>query len=572
MITRPHLTLGRMVALTLIGLMTGSIASMATIGFIEVVGYLNQLLFVDFNQRATLNAAELRWVTIGVLTIGGLVVGLLLRYGAENSNLGPTDVIQAAQLREECPSPVAGACSTLAAILSLGCGAPVGQYGPVVYLGSLVGQITNRLPLPIRDIRNIAIACGVAAAISTAFNAPIAALIFTHEVILRHYSLRMFAAVTVASASGYLIDNTVFDSPTLFLVELSTDIQAPEFLLFAIEGIACGILAVIFMRLLEFFGRTAQRLNIAAPLKPMLAGFILSLVVLQIPEVLGAGQDIFRQTFISDSFSASFLLSILVAKLIVTTLCIGFGFAGGVIFPAMLIGVLFGALFALSVPPLFLAEYSDVAVYAICAMAALMSPIIGAPMTAVLLVFELTRNYEITIAAMITIVFANFVSHHWYGRSLYDRQLLARGVDLSRGREPAYLMRHKVGEYIGQTLPVIEHSQTVDDLNELMAQSKTPCAVITDHEGIYQGQIFQHQLLEIDSNRTLTQIEILPGKSFTEETSIWQAMKVMRNYLGEAIPVIEKDSGRYLGSIPEATIIGAYLDAGDELRREEYEA
>jgi len=113
------------------------------------------------------------------------------------------------------------------------------------------------------------------------------------------------------------------------------------------------------------------------------------------------------------------LTTVLLGKIFVTVLCIGFGFAGGIIFPALLIGVLFGALFAISVPELLLDEYSGLSVYAICGMVAVASPVIGAPMTALLIIFELTRNYEITIAAMVTVVFSNLVAYHWYGRSLF---------------------------------------------------------------------------------------------------------------------------------------------------------
>ena len=140
-------------------------------------------------------------MTIAVLTLGGLAVGLILRYGVDRkAPIGPVETIYAVQLHERLPSPVSGVNSTIASILSLGCGASVGQYGPLVYLGTLVGQIANRWQLGLRDIRSIAIACGVAAAISAAFNAPIAALIFTHEVILRPYSLRRFAAIRLSSA------------------------------------------------------------------------------------------------------------------------------------------------------------------------------------------------------------------------------------------------------------------------------------------------------------------------------------------------------------------------------------
>jgi CIC family chloride channel protein len=315
----------------------GLVAAFATAGFVELVQYLNDQLYISAASRANISGNALAFITIAVLTFGGLIVGLILHYGvAQKSSLGPADTIYAIQLREKLPTPLSGLSSTLAAMLSLGCGASVGQYGPLVYIGTLAGQITNRLPLGLPYLRSITIACGVAAAISTAFNAPIAALIFTHEVILRHYSLRMFAAVTVASACGYFVANVVFDHPPLFLVDIDGSFRAVEFLLFAVEGVACGVLAVALMKALKYSIQLSARLKIHAVLKPMLAGFVTALIALQVPEVLGAGEGVFREVILGNSYSADSLLLILLAKLLVTVICIGFGFAGGVIFPSML--------------------------------------------------------------------------------------------------------------------------------------------------------------------------------------------------------------------------------------------
>jgi len=453
----------------------------------------------------------------------------------------------------------------------LGCGASVGQYGPLVYLGTLVGQIGNRIGFGLKDMRNITIACGVAAAISTAFNAPIAGLIFTHEVILRHYSLRTFTAVTIASACGYLVANVIFDHPPLLLINFAGSFREVEFFLFALEGVACGMLAVLFLNMLKHTLSLSNRINTPLALKPMFAGFILALVAMQIPEVLGTGQAVFNQAIQGEVYSADSLLLILVAKLLVTVLCIGFGFAGGVIFPSLLIGVLFGALFALLVPEMLMDDYSGVSTYAICGMVAVMSPIIGAPMTALLLVFELTRSYEITVAAMLAIVFANLIAHNWYGRSLYDNQLKLRGIDLSLGRERAYLMHHKVAAHVTESLPVIQQSANLGALRLKMNEKSSGSAVILDHDNRYLGQVYQHQLHELDDDATITSIELQQGSTFTEKTSIWEAMEIMRSYFGEAIVVIDSASGAYLGAVPEAVVINAYLDAAQELRREEYE-
>ncbi len=561
-----------MAALAVVGLVVGMVSAFATVGFVEMVAYLNELFFVSASRRDGLDTLQLAAVTIGALTLGGLAVGLILRYGvSEKASLGPVDTIYAVQLQERLPSPVSGVTSTLAAMLALGCGAPVGQYGPLVYLGTLVGQFATRFRIGIRDLRSMAIACGVAAAIATAFNTPIAALVFAHEVILRHQSLRMFTAVTVACASAYLVANVIFQQPPLFLMEISGQFRGIEFLFFAIEGIACGTLAVILMKSLDYTAGLSRRINLPAAAKPMLAGFAVSLVVLQVPEALGIGHGVLRLVSAGGYFSADALLVILVAKLLVTVVCIGFGFAGGVIFPSMLIGVLAGALFAELVPGNILNGYSGLPVYAICGMVALMGPVIGSPMTAVLMVFELTRSYETTIAAMVAIVFANLISHYWYGRSLYDRQLAARGVDLSEGRMRAYLSHRKIIQHATESLPVSAVSTNVGELRQTMTSLDTDSAVITDDKGVYLGIVSQHQLAELDDDTSVGQLEYQRGTLFDEKTSIWDAMEVMRDFIGEAIAVVDSRSGHYLGSVPEAAVINAYLDASHELRREEHE-
>lgn len=562
-----------MLMVALIGLVVGSISSFATIGFVDLVNWLNRLLLISSESRTGVQPGTLTLITILVPTLGGLIVGLILRFGVKTGkSLGPADSIYAVQLREKLPSPISGAFSTLAAILSLGCGASVGQYGPLVYLGSLVGQLASRLKLGIRDVSSTAIACGIAAAISTAFNAPIAGLIFTHEVILRHYSLRIFTAVTVASACGFIVTNVVFEHPPLFLFEFEHMYQASEFFLFALEGLACGLLAVTFMRLLKVSSNFANKMSIPAPCKPMIAGFVLGVIALQIPDILGAGTEILGLASVPGIFSADELATILVAKLLVTVLCIGFGFAGGVIFPALLMGVLFGALFAITVPDLLLSSYSELSVYAICGMVAVASPIIGAPMTALLIIFELTQSYEVTIAAMVTVAFSNLTAYHWYGRSLFDQQLTERGVDLSFGRDRAYLKHQRVVDYMTQILPTFQSSARCKDLIEALSSSLLRTAVVIDAEGKYLGLIYRDQLSDSNSETDISSLEFDQNMVFDETTSLWGAMEAMRDYIGEAIPVVDSVSGRYLGAMPESTVLGSYLDVVHDLRREEHEA
>jgi chloride channel protein, CIC family len=192
-------------------------------------------------------------------------------------------------------------------------------------------------------------------------------------------------------------------------------------------------------------------------------------------------------------------------------------------------------------------------------------------MTALLLVFELTRSYEITIAAMLAIVFANLTAFNWYGRSLYDRQLAARGIDLSMGRERAYLMHHKVVDHVTESLPLVRQDTTLTELSRLMAAGSSASAVVVDTDNRYLGTVSQHQLHDHEDGVLVSSIEFQLGNEFDQHTSIWEAMETMRGYIGEAIAVVNSDSGCYLGTVPQAVVINAYLDAAQELRREEYE-
>jgi len=564
----------RILVLSLLGVGVGTAASLAAIGFVEALHWLNDRLLVSPYARIQYETRPLlvTAATVLVPTAGGLLVGLLVRYGVrERRGLAPPDTIYAVQTRSQPPSLRSGVASTGAALLSLGAGASVGQYGPLVHMGSMLGALASRLELGVRNLQPIALACGVAAAISTAFNAPIAGLVFAHEVILRHYSLRAFAPVTVGSATGYVFANVIFERPALFLVSFDGVAHSYEFVLFAVEGLLSALLAVGFMAAILWASRQARRLPVPQPVKPMGAGLALGLLALAVPEVLGIGQETLRFATIEGAFRVDELALLVVAKLAATVLCVALGFVGGVFSPALLIGILFGALCGSLVPLLVPFEHSHVVVYAICGMMAVTSPVIGAPLTTILIVFELTRNYDLTIAAMVAVVFSNLLAYRLFGRSLFDAQLRALGFDLSLGRDKAILEKRPVADYAVTDAPVLRPQATVDDLLRTLAHADRAEASLVDAAGHYRGTVGLQNVTKADG---ATPLHRLAGKSallFDRTTSIWAAMQALPGYVGEAVPLLDGD-GRFLGVVPEEAVIRAYLDATNDLRLEENEA
>ena len=561
----------RIIVLTLLALSLGSIASLAAIAFIEAVDWMNDVLLISPRARIQLhNPLLLTAATLFVPAIGGLIVGFLLhKLSLEKRPLGPPDAIKAVQLRIPLPDARSGFVSTLASIVSIGSGASVGQYGPMVYMGAIAGNLVSRLKLHIPNIQTIAIACGVAAAISTAFNAPIAGLVFAHEVILRHYSLQAFAPTTVASATGYVFANIIFDRPPLFLVNFDGVSFGYEFLLFAVLGIICAFLAVIFMRLLSSTSKFSAKLSIPAIYKPAIAGLAVGIVALQLPDVLGIGKEALRFATIEGAFSSGELVLLLIAKMGLTALCLGFGFAGGIFSPSLLIGILFGAL------SWMLLEFtgipnSGVVVYAICAMMALTSPIIGAPLTMILIVFELTHNYDLTIAAMVSVVFANLLAFRLHGRSMFDVVLANKGIDLSSGRDRAMLENINILSLNNSDYANLNESASLEESLINLKQAGRSAGAITNNNNIYLGVVRTIDLIG-ENPQPLINLIRNDMPVLDESTSLWQAMSALKGFTGEAVPIVDSTTGVLIGMVPESELITAYQKIANDIRNEENE-
>ena len=562
---------GRILLVSALGVVTGGTVGLAVVGFADVVAWANALLPISPATRAGFaeRPGLLALLTVLVPVAGGLAVGQILRLGlAGGAALGPADAILAVQGREPAPPLRAGFVTSLAALVSLGMGASVGLYGPLVHLGATIGSISAHLGRRLAGLRDIAMACGAAAAIAAAFNAPIAGLIFAHEVVLRHYSLRAFAPVAVAAVTGYLISSAVLVRPALFLVAFDGVGHGYEFVLFAIAGLLAAFLAVAYMTAIFAATRIAERSPLAPWLRPAFAGLVLGLVALAVPGVLGVGKDTLASVIGAESLSAGGLAVLLVAKLAMTALCLGFGFVGGVFSPALMIGVLGGTLYGLGVAQLLPLDLTGVLPYAICGMMAVTSPVIGAPLSTILIVFELTHSYDLAIAATVAVVFSNLVANHVFGRSYFDVQLRERGFNLREGRDRAVLGRRKVARHVSAEYVALGPEQPVQTLIARLSASGYAEAFLTDGAGRFRGVVRLQDAVTRPEGMRLRDLVAPDLVIFGERTTLLEAMERMRGFTGGAVPLVA-DDGRLLGVVPEGAVIGAYLDEIRSLRQEE---
>ncbi len=563
--------LSRIVRVLVFGIVVGAVTSLLAIGFVEAIKWLNHALFVTAQSRQGIPPqSNWSWFLFVLPAIGGLIAGLLILLIPDQRPHNPADVIEAAQSGKSV-SAKTGLVTISAVLAGLGSGASVGQYGPLTHLGATLGSIVSRLG---KVEPGLGIGCGVAAAISTVFSAPIAGVIFAHEVVLRHYSLRAFAPITVASSTGLFIADRIFHRPPLLEIFVPRSVFAPEFLAFVVIGAGGALVAVIYMQGILRMRRASDCLKLPVWIKPAIAGLCVGITAQWIPEILGVGNETLRFAITPDAYNSAELGVVLVAKIAATALCIGFGFAGGVFSPALLIGILFGALLGNGAEFLYSDFYAGIEFYAICGMAAVTSPVIGAPLATILIVFELTRNYELTTAVMVSVVFSNLVAYRLFGRSLFDRELSMRGFDLSMGRDKVMLARTGIGDYLTTDFVRGNPDHDLSRLKQALIDANRSEAYIVDDQSVYLGMITLNQIVANESSNNGG----APKKArhyldhhslrFNAGMSVWDAMEAMEEFVGESIPVLD-EAGRLLGVVYESTLVKAYLQTVRALRAEE---
>ncbi|MGM0554560.1 MAG: chloride channel protein [Pseudomonadota bacterium] len=553
-----------------LGLLTGLAGALLANAFVAAIGWLNEWLLIS--PRARMMAPGGVWLPLATVTVpalGGLLVGYLHRWVHDKRPHGPADVIAAVQTRQGHLPTRPALATGISSLVSLGSGASVGQYGPLVHMGGSLGALLARLLRSDVTVANIAIACGVAAAIATAFNAPIAGILFAHEVILRHYALRAFAPVALAAITGYVVANAVLTQPPLFQIEAAEVAHLWEFALFPVLGIASALVAVAYMHTILGVGRMARRLPLPDVTKPALAGMGLGLVALWVPDILGIGAQTLRFAFIEGAYAYWELLLVLVLKLLATAWCLGMGFSGGVFSPALVIGSLFGALFGSVLGLLLGGDTSAIVVFAVCGMVAVTAPVIGAPLTTVVIVFELTGSYELTIAALASVALANLVASRIFGRSFFDRQLRDRNLDLSRGRSKALLASSTIAELVSTRHVTVAVQASVGDARHAMHQADATYCHLVDADGRYAGTLRLQRLLAIPAEAPARDYRGRDEIVMTADTTVWDAMNLLRDFVGEGVAVVDPGN-RLLGTVFVSDLIGAYLDILDDMRQEEY--
>ena len=497
------------------------------------------------------------WVAAGIVIVIRRVFGVVRWHG-------PADSIYHAQQSKEPLDIKHGIASTLTAFTSAAGGGSVGQYGPLVHFGATLGIAVKRF-VSSRLSHEVYLGCGVAAAISAGFGAPIAGIVFAHEAVLRHFSVRAIAPISIASVTASAVSQSFFNTSATFNISTSAPDLVSVIPVLIIASPIIAVAAIVYMEALRRSVVIAKGTGWSAERLVITAATICGLVGIWIPEILGLGIGTIN-AMLDGVYQLPALILLLIAKIAMTALCIGFGLFGGVFSPALFVGVAVGGVISqiailLGVPDLSVA-------ISIAAMAAVAANVIGAPVAAVLIILELTQSYAYAVAALMAVMASMLLTHRLFGHSFFDRQLLDRGIDLSLGREAIALSQHTLETHLSDDYVKVDETTSGQTALELMRQAEQTEAYVVSDSGRLAGKLSVHQAIQADK-QTVFQFADADPVLLNLDDSLQHAMHTVSDFVGESVPIIDRETRELLGVITEGDLFKAVIDVQSTVRHQE---
>jgi CIC family chloride channel protein len=439
--------------LVLLALVIGAAAGFGAIAFRELILGLTELFtgHRDYSAIGRVGNPQLglgMWFVVGVPVVGGLLYGpLIARFAPEARGHGVPEVMLAVAHHGGRIRPQVPLVKALASALCIGSGGSVGREGPIVQIGSAIGSLVGQVGRVSEERLRLLVACGAAGGVAATFNAPIAGVFFALEVILRNFESRSFGFVVLSSVTADAISRAVFGSSSFLRLPTFHQGSPAEYLLYILLGALAGVVGVAFVRVLYGGEDLADRLWHGPEwLRPAVGGVLLGLLLLAVPEMYGVGYPVLEKA-VSGDYATAFLVGLLAAKILATTLTISIGGSGGVFAPSLFMGAMLGSAYGSGVHSLLPSLAAAPGAYGLVGMAAVFAAAARAPITAVLIIFELTGDYSIILPLMLATALATGVAHRLAGAdTIYTLKLRRRGIDISREVRDDAMQKATVGE------------------------------------------------------------------------------------------------------------------------------
>lgn len=562
----------RLVHLSILAAVIGIIAGVVAYLLLSLIGLISNLVFF---QRIALEIPDLQGHTLGLLVIavpavGGLIIGLMAKYGSPKiRGHGIPEAMEAVLTNRSRISPSIALLKPISAAIAIGTGGPFGAEGPIIQTGGAFGSLVGQLIHVTAAERKVLLACGAAAGMAATFSTPIAAVILAIELLLFEFKARSFIPLVIASTLATTVHLGLMGRGPMFEVE-PLDFGIPNALPFYITlGLLCGVFAVGFSKALYWVEDQFERLPIDSMWWPAIGSLMLGIIGFFVPRVLGVGYETISG-ILNNEFPIGILLGIVVFKSLALYLTLGSGTSGGLLAPTFMVGAALGAMFAMLVNTIIPGANLSPGAFALVGMAAVFGAASRATFTFIIFAFEITRDYNAILPLMLVCVIADLVALRFMRNSIMTEKLARRGLRIHQDYETDVMQQVIVSEVMDRNPPKIASTMPLTELADRIARGD-PLTThrqgisIVDEDGqlvaiITRGDVLRALEQNDDSamtvldagNRTL--LVTYPDELVHDALS-----KMLQNDVGR-LPVVDRNNPRQLvGYLGRADILEARL-------------
>jgi CIC family chloride channel protein len=539
-----------MVAIAIVCGLGGGFGAVALRSLIEFV----QGLFFGHGEDVLqlVNQTPWTWRMLAP-ALGGLVVGPLVYFFAkEAKGHGVPEVMESIIVRGGVIRPRVVVVKALASAITIGSGGSVGREGPIVQIGSALGStIGQLLGISTRQIRTL-VGCGAAAGIAAAFNAPIAGALFAVEILLGDFGVPQFSPIVIASVvatvvSRYFLGNfPAFEVPTYQLV------SPFELIPYTVVGIIAGLVALTFTSILYSCEALFDRIQFPEYLKASIGGLLVGGIGVWFPQVFGVGYSTINGA-LAGNVPVLLLGILLIAKMVATSITLASGGSGGVFAPSLFLGAVTGGFLGSLIHQWFPTFTATSGAYALVTMGAVVGAATHAPITAIIMIFELTGDYHIIPPLMAACVVSTLVAMLLRRDSIYTRKLRQRGVDPFKEEDLNVLKNLYVRDIIDRDPEVIPASTSFAQILSLVVQSRHSEFFVIDEQGELLGAVSLSEFRKLIFEQDVLQLVVVAGDLVTplrrtvrETDNLDLAMQLFSHTEVEELAVVDPQNPRKL--------------------------
>jgi CIC family chloride channel protein len=554
--------------MAILGATVGLGGGIGAIAFRYLIGLFQSLLYGSSGNLLEIVQQTPWYLKFWVPALGGLVVGPLVYFFAkEAKGHGVPEVMEAVALRKGVIRKRVAFVKILASAVCIGTGGSVGREGPIVQIGSAIGSAIGQIIRVSGERIRTLVGCGAAAGIAATFNAPIAGSMFALEIILGDFGLATFSPIVISSVVATAVSRHYLGNSPAIIVPPYQLVSPWELPIYVLLGIFCAAVGVTFTRTLYKAEDLFSGLKMPEYLKAVAGGFMIGIMALLFPHVLGVGYPGIELALMG-KLSILFRFLLIFFKILATSLTIGSGGSGGIFAPSLFLGSMAGGFFGTIVHAFLPGVTANPGAYGIVGMGAVVSATTHGPLTAILILFEMTGNYRIILPLMITCIVGSVTSGQLLKESIYTMKLIRRGVNIRAGKDINLLKSILVQDAMSHAVETVHEGFPLAKLAETIADSKYHSFPLVDRDGNLTGILSYLDYHDVIHDRDLDHLIVAKDIATSEvitiypDDSLYAALEKITPKDFSILPVVSKEnSKKLLGIITRRDIIGAYNSA-----------